>query len=120
MLYTLWQWVKLLIGVAVLGFCLFYNPWLQSRYGYSAFHLGDVALGALDCFLWVAFHVCEGLLWHIVLLVLALAAFVILYASNYAESDSFLQSLLMTLWQIMVGLLALGLLLSIKNEHRKK
>lgn len=120
MLYYLGQWVKLLIGIGVLCFLLFYDVWLKKHYNCSAVSLFGVAVGALDCFLWFAVSSYDGIVWHIALFVIAAVVFFFLYAFNFEQSGSLLQGLLMTLWQILAGLLILGFFICLKQERKNK
>ncbi len=108
----------LVLTIAVLWWGLTFNSRLEERYRCTACTPWGIAGGIAGIFCWMLVW-GKPLTWETVA-VGAIAAVITLalFFSSRAKSGSTLQGILMTVWQLFVGLVVFGILELL--EHRKK
>lgn len=110
----------LILVCAVIWWGITFNSRLKERYGCTACTFWGVTGGVVGMFCWVLLWgnpLCwESALAGAIALVITLA----LFFSNRAKSGSTFQGIMMTVWQLFVGLVVFVILGMLDNGKKKK
>lgn len=110
----------LLLVCAVIWWGITFNMRLQERYGCTACTFWCVTGGVVGTFCWVLL-LNHPLCWESAVAgALALAITLALFFSNRAKSGSTFQGIMMTVWQLFVGLVVFVILGMLGNGKKKK
>lgn len=115
------DWVALILVCAVIWWGVTFNKRLEERYHCTACTFRGIAGGAVGIFCWMLSSGAVGggmerLIAGTVALVITLA----LFLSNRAKSGSVRQGILMTVWQLFVGLVVFAIYCALDTRNRKK
>lgn len=112
----------LVLAAAVIWWGITFNSRLRERYGCTACTFWGVTGGIVGIFCWmlssgaVGGSGTERLIAGGIALVITLA----LFFSNRAKSGSTLAGVMMTVWQIFVGLVVFGILAMLDSREKDK
>ena len=110
----------LLLAAAVMWWGITFNTRLKERHGCTACTFWGVTGGVVGMFCWMllwGYPLCwESALAGAIALVITLA----LFFSNRAKSGSTFQGIMMTVWQLFVGLVVFVILGMLGNGKKKK
>ena len=110
----------LLLVCAVIWWGITFNSRLKERYGCTACTFWGVTGGVVGTFCWVLL-LNHPLCWESAVAgALALAITLALFFSNRAKSGSTFQGMMMTVWQLFVGLVVFVILGMLGNGKKKK
>ena len=114
------DWAALILVAAVMWWGITFNSRLEERYHCTACTFWGVTGGVVGTFCWMLVLgnrvTWESLLAGVIAAVITLT----LFASNRAKSGSALQGILMTVWQLFVGLAVFVILGMLDSEKKKK
>ena len=109
----------LIVVAAVMWWGITFNRRLKERYHCTACTFWGVTGGIVGMFCWILVF-GNRLSWEsVIAAVVAGVITLALFLSNRAKSGSFLQGILMTVWQILVGF-AVFLILALFESNSKK
>ena len=110
----------LVLVIAVMWWGITFNRRLRERYGCTACTFWGVTGGVAGTFCWVLL-LNHPLYWESAVAgALALAITPALFFSNRAKSGSTFQGMMMTVWQLFVGLVVFVILGMLSNGKKKK
>lgn len=110
----------LVLVIAVMWWGITFNMRLRERYGCTACTFWGVTGGVVGAFCWVLL-LNHPLCWESAVAgALALAITLALFFSNRAKSGSTFQGMMMTVWQLFVGLVVFVILGILSNDKKKK
>ncbi len=120
-------WINLqtLLFVAALAAVIFsaaaYSNWMKEHYGCTPCTLGSCGAGLATVFLVMMVLNGEGgFLLELFIWLIVLAIVLALYANNRQKCGSGFHGAMMTLWQLVVGGLALFLILALQSDRDQK
>lgn len=110
----------LILAIAVIWWGITFNKRLKERYNCTACTLWGVTGGVVGMFCWMLVW-GSPLSWETTVAgVIALAITLALFFSNRAKSGSTLQGILMTVWQMFVGLVAFAIIGAFRLGKKKE
>lgn len=110
----------LILVCGVIWWGITFNTHLRERYGCTACTFWGVTGGVVGTFCWVLL-LNHPLCWESAVAgALALAITLALFFSNRAKSGSTFQGIMMTVWQLFVGLVVFVILGMLGNGKKKK
>jgi hypothetical protein len=112
--------------IGLLAFCVFlciYPGWLRNSTGLSPLAYKPIVGGALACFFFFSWNWSEGW-WSVICLILSIMIPLGILWRNTKASGGILHGILMTVWQLSAGIIALfvviGIMDAIKGGKKKK
>jgi len=109
----------LLLAAAVLWWGITFNSRLDERYHCTACTFWGVTGGVVGFFCWLMFFGNKFTFSSLVVAVIALIITLALFFNNRAKSGSTLQGLFMTVWQLFVGFVVVGILVALDSRDKK-
>lgn len=109
----------LILVCAVIWWGVTFNSRLKERYGCTACTFWGVTGGVVGMFCWILVW-GHPLSWETAAAgAIALVITLALFFSNQAKSGSTFQGIMMTVWQIFVGLVVFVILGTLNNDKKK-
>lgn len=114
------DWLALILVIAVIWWGITFNMRLQERYGCTACTFWGVTGGIVGTFCWMlASGALGGGLERLIAGGIAALITLALFVSNREKSGSTFQGVMMTVWQLFVGLVVC-VILGMLNDGKKK
>ena len=110
----------LVLVIAVMWWGITFNTRLKERYHCTACTFWGITGGVMGTFCWMLV-LGNRLTWEsLVAGAIAVAITLALFFSNRAKSGSTMQGILMTVWQLTVGLVVIGIFCALDTRKKKR